>query len=87
MIIKKMDSKQEEIAELTALLKGRLISYQRFLIERELKAISLGTVLILFLNNKWIQTNYSKTRCHPLKCRRGDSGTDKRLLNAECACH
>jgi len=28
MIIKKMDSKQEEIAELTALLKGRLIPYQ-----------------------------------------------------------
>ena len=28
MIIKKMDSKQEEIAELTALLKGRPTSYQ-----------------------------------------------------------
>ena len=42
MIIKKMDSKQEEIAELTALLKGRLIPYQRFLIERELKAIRSG---------------------------------------------
>lgn len=42
MILKKMDSKQEEIAELTALLKGRLISYQRFLIERELKAIRSG---------------------------------------------
>jgi hypothetical protein len=42
MIIKKMDSKQEEIAELTALLKGQLISYQRFLIERELKAIRSG---------------------------------------------
>jgi hypothetical protein len=42
MIIKKMDSKQEEIAELTALLKGRLTSYQRFLIERELKFIKSG---------------------------------------------
>jgi len=42
MIIKKMDSKQEEIAELTALLKGKLIPYQRFLIERELKAIRSG---------------------------------------------
>lgn len=42
MIIKKADSKQEEIAELTALLKGRLTSYQRFLIERELKAIRSG---------------------------------------------
>jgi hypothetical protein len=28
MIIKKMDSKQEEIAELTALLEGKLIPYQ-----------------------------------------------------------
>jgi hypothetical protein len=35
MIIKKMDSKQEEMAELTALLKGRLTSNQRFLIEME----------------------------------------------------
>jgi len=34
-----MDSKQEEIAELTALLEGKLIPYQRFLIERDLKAI------------------------------------------------
>jgi len=42
MIIKKMDSKQEEIAELTALLKGKLNPYQRFLIERELKAIRSG---------------------------------------------
>jgi hypothetical protein len=42
MIIKKMDSKQEEIAELTALLKGKLIPYQRSLIERELKAIRSG---------------------------------------------
>jgi hypothetical protein len=42
MIIKKMDSKQEEMAELTALLKGKLIPYQRFLIERELKAIRSG---------------------------------------------
>jgi len=42
MIIKKMDSKQEEIAELTALLKDKLTPYQRFLIERELKAIRSG---------------------------------------------
>jgi hypothetical protein len=42
MIIKKMDSKREEIAELTALLKGRLTSNQRILIERELKAIKSG---------------------------------------------
>ncbi len=42
MIIKKMDSKQEEITELAALLKGRLTSYQRFLIERELKRIRSG---------------------------------------------
>ncbi len=42
MIIKKMDSKQEEIAELTALLKGKLIPYQRFLIERELKTVRSG---------------------------------------------
>jgi hypothetical protein len=39
MIIKEMDSKQEEIGELTALLKGKPIPYQRFLIERELRAI------------------------------------------------
>ena len=42
MIIKRMDSKEEEIAELTALLKGRLTSHQRFLMERELKAIRTG---------------------------------------------
>jgi hypothetical protein len=42
MIIKKMDSKQEEIAELTALLKGKLSDNQRFSIERELKAIRGG---------------------------------------------
>ena len=42
MIIKRMDSKQEEMAELTALLKGKLTPYQRFLIERELKAIRIG---------------------------------------------
>ncbi len=42
MIIKKMDSKQEEIAELTALLKGKLTPNQRFMIERELKAIKSG---------------------------------------------
>ena len=42
MIIKKMDSKQEEIAELTALLNRKLTPYQRFLIERELRAIRSG---------------------------------------------
>jgi ATP sulfurylase len=42
MIIKKIDLKQEEMAELTALLKGRLIPYQRFLIERELKTMKSG---------------------------------------------
>jgi hypothetical protein len=42
MIIKKMDSKQEEIAELTALLRSKLISHQRFLIERELKTMRSG---------------------------------------------
>ena len=42
MIIKKMDSKQEEMAELTALLKGKLTPYQRFLIERELKTMRSG---------------------------------------------
>jgi hypothetical protein len=42
MIIKKMDSKQEEIQELEVLLKSKLTSYQRFLIERELKAVMSG---------------------------------------------
>ena len=42
MIIKKMDSKQEEIAEVTALLKGKLTPQQRFLIERELRTIKSG---------------------------------------------
>jgi len=42
MIIKRMDSKQEEITELTRILEGKLTSYQRFLIERELKAIKSG---------------------------------------------
>jgi hypothetical protein len=42
MIIKKMDSKEEEIIELTALLRGKLTSYQRFSMERELKAIRTG---------------------------------------------
>jgi hypothetical protein len=37
-----MDSKQEELAELTALLKSTLTSYQRLLIDRELKAIKSG---------------------------------------------
>jgi hypothetical protein len=39
MIIKKMVSKEEEMAELTALLKGSLTSIQRFLVGREQKAI------------------------------------------------
>jgi len=42
MIIKKMDSKQGGIAELTVLLKGKLTSSQRFLIERELKSMKSG---------------------------------------------
>ena len=42
MIIKRIDSKQEEIRELEVLLKGKLIPYQRFLIERELKAVRSG---------------------------------------------
>jgi hypothetical protein len=42
MIIKKMDSKEQEIGELGALLKGKLSFHQRFLIERELKAIRGG---------------------------------------------
>jgi hypothetical protein len=42
MIIKRTDSKQEEIAELTALLKSNLPAYERFLIERELKALRTG---------------------------------------------
>ena len=37
MIIKKMDSKEQEIAELEALLKTRLTPRQRFAMERELK--------------------------------------------------
>jgi len=42
MIIKRIDSKQEEIAELIAMLKGRLTSNQRFLIEKELKTMRSG---------------------------------------------
>jgi hypothetical protein len=42
MIIRKMDSKEEEIAELEALLKGKLTLRQRFSLERELKAIRAG---------------------------------------------
>jgi integrase len=42
MIIKKMDSKREEIEELETLLKSKLTSYQRFMIERELKAMRSG---------------------------------------------
>ena len=37
-----MDSKQEEIGELKGLLQGKLTLHQRFLIERELKAITSG---------------------------------------------
>ena len=37
-----MDSKQEEIGELKGLLQGKLTLHQRFLIERELKAIISG---------------------------------------------
>jgi hypothetical protein len=42
MIIKRMDSKLEDIRELEILLRGKLSSHQRFLIERELKAIRGG---------------------------------------------
>jgi len=42
MIIKRMDSKEQEIAELETLLKGRLSPYQRFQIDRELKALRSG---------------------------------------------
>ena len=42
MIIKRMDSKQEEIRKLETFLKDNLTSYQRFLIERELKAMRSG---------------------------------------------
>ncbi|VVB65309.1 Nuclease-related domain protein [uncultured archaeon] len=42
MIIKRMDSKQEEIGELEKLLKDKPTPYQRFLIERELKAMMSG---------------------------------------------
>ena len=39
MIVKKMDSKEEEIIELETFLKSRFPSRQRFSIERELRAI------------------------------------------------
>ena len=42
MIIKKMDSKREELDEITSLLKGRLSPYQRFLLEREARSIKNG---------------------------------------------
>jgi hypothetical protein len=42
MIVKKMDSKEEEIIELETFLKSRLTSHQRFSIERELKAMRSG---------------------------------------------
>jgi len=34
MIIKRMDSKQEEMGELGIFLRGKLVPYQRFSIER-----------------------------------------------------
>lgn len=42
MLIKRMDSKQEELEELKGLLQGNLTPYQRFLIEREVKAMTSG---------------------------------------------
>jgi hypothetical protein len=42
MIIKKMDSKQDEIRELEILLKGDLQPYQRFLIDQELRTMKSG---------------------------------------------
>jgi hypothetical protein len=42
MIIKRMDSKEQEIGELETFLKGKLKPYQRLLIERELKAMRSG---------------------------------------------
>ncbi|MGA2464240.1 MAG: nuclease-related domain-containing protein [Thermodesulfobacteriota bacterium] len=42
MIIKRMDSKKEEIGELAIFLKSELTPYQRFLIEKELKAMRSG---------------------------------------------
>jgi hypothetical protein len=42
MIIKSMDSKQEELDELSSLLKEKLTPNQRFLIERELKTRRSG---------------------------------------------
>ncbi len=42
MIIKKMDSKQIEILELENLLKSKLTPYQRFAIEKELRAVRSG---------------------------------------------
>ncbi len=65
MIIKKMDSKQEEIAELTALLKGRLTSNQRFVIERELKAIRVGfRVRRILPTTSTFTLGIQKTGCH-----------------------
>ena len=42
MIIKSMDSKKEDLDELSSLLKEKLTSSQRFLIERELKRMRSG---------------------------------------------
>jgi len=42
MLIKKSDSKHEEIQELKSLLKCHITTKQRFLIERELKSLKIG---------------------------------------------
>ena len=42
MIVKRMDSKQKEIEELSSLLKEKLSPEQRFHIGRELRAIHGG---------------------------------------------
>ncbi len=44
MIVKRMDSKQAELEELSSLLKEKLSPKQRFLIEREARAIQAGTL-------------------------------------------
>jgi len=42
MIVKRIDSKQKEMAELTMFLKNEFNPYRRFLMERELKAMKSG---------------------------------------------
>jgi hypothetical protein len=44
MIIKNMDSKQEEAAELETYLKSRLTSYQRWLIQRGFALTKLDNI-------------------------------------------